>query len=109
MQEDIAQVLTACAVPKNNEDRLKNEKIIRQFKKEQPLDFIVTMSDQLNNSNLDQSARHLAGVLFKNSVKTGDSEAFWFSLTQEQKDELKNRILMPLADSSPHVRLSACS
>jgi len=69
MQEDLAEILKACALPKNNEDRLLNEKKIREFKKQQPEQFVVTMSEQLNNTQLNESARHLAGVLFKNSVK----------------------------------------
>lgn len=67
------------------------------------------MSEQLNNPELDVSSRHLAGVLFKNSVKGGDPEPLWYSLTAEQKEELKNRILAPLADDNSSVRLSACS
>lgn len=109
MQEDIEHVLRACAVPKNNEDRLNNEKKIREFKKQNPEQFVYTMSEQLNNTNLDESSRHLAGVLFKNSVKAGEPEAFWFMLPNDAREELKTRILAPLADNSPSVRLSACS
>lgn len=109
MQEDIAEVLKACAVPRNNEDRLLNEKKIREFKKQQPAQFVITMSEQLNNLQLDESARHLAGVLFKNSVKGGDPEPFWFSFSEAEREELKTRILAPLADDSASVRLSACS
>lgn len=109
MQEDLAEILKACAVPKNNEDRLLNEKKIREFKKQQPEQFVVTMSEQLNNTQLNESARHLAGVLFKNSVKAWDPEPFWFSFSEEAREELKTRILAPLADESASVRLSACS
>lgn len=109
MEEDIALVLKACTAPKSNEDRLLNEKKIRTFKNDMPELFIFSMTEQLNNLNLDESSRQLAGVLFKNTVKSGEPEAFWFMLSNEQKEELKTRILIPLADDSNFVRLSACS
>lgn len=109
MQEDIAVVLKACTTPKNNEERLLNEQKIREYKKNNPQEFVYIMTEQLNNTSLDESARHLAGVLFKNSVKAEDPEPFWFSLGDELKQELKTRILAPLADDKASVRLSACS
>ena len=109
MLEDIEHILTACAVPKNNDDRLLNEGKIREYKKEYPEQFVFSMTEQLNNSDLDDSSRHLAGVLFKNSVKSGDPQPFWFSLNDEQKNELRNRILLSLANESASVRLSGCS
>ena len=65
MSEDIGAILTGWAKPKSNEERLSNESKIREFKSQDPLLFIYTMSEQLNNSDLDVSGRHLAGVLFK--------------------------------------------
>ena len=44
-----------------------------------------------------------------NSVKGGEAEPYWYSLSNEQKEELKNRILAPLADDDNNVRLSAWS
>lgn len=109
MQEDITNVLTSCAMPKSNEDRLQNEKKIRAYKDQQPEEFVYVMAQQLNNNTIHEAARQLAGVLFKNSVKKEDPEPFWFSLSQETRENLKNLILEPLADSSKLVRLSACS
>lgn len=109
MQEDIEQVLVACATPKSNEDRLLNEQKIREFKKSSPQEFVYVMAEKLNTPSLPPAARQLAGVLFKNSVKAGDPEALWFSFSDELKQELKNKILAPLADDMGPVRLSACS
>lgn len=109
MEENIANLLLACAIPTDNDSRLQSEGQIRQFKAEEPIQFLCLMVQQLNNPDLNPAGRHLAGVLFKNSVKAGEDTPFWFQLTPEQRDALKNDILAPLADPDQNVRLSACS
>jgi len=109
MQEDIRVILRGCIEARSDEERVANENKIRSIKESDPQGFLNEMTQQLNNADLPEGARHLTGILFKNTIKAGDEQPFWFSLSFEIREELKQRILAPLADESRSVRLSACS
>ena len=109
MQADIRQSLEGCANPVNNDSRKENEEKLRAYKRDSPSEFIYYMAQELNNPELSLAARHLAGVLFKNSVKAGNQGAYWFNFTEEQANELKKLILQPMADPNAQIRLAACS
>lgn len=109
MQEDIRKWLVGCSMPVNEASRKDNELKIRNYKKENPTEFIYYVAQELNNQELPEAARHLAGVLFKNSVKSGDDQPYWYNFTDEQSEELKKLILSPMGDPVNSVRLATCS
>ncbi len=85
-----------------------NEGKIRTLKDSSPRDFLFAMVEQLNNDSLATPARHLTGILFKNTAKGGDEGPFWFTLSDDDRSKLKEGILMPLASEHEDVRRSAC-
>mmetsp|Transcript_39657 Transcript_39657/g.39238 ORF Transcript_39657/g.39238 Transcript_39657/m.39238 type:complete len:110 (-) Transcript_39657:2272-2601(-) len=109
MQEDIGQVLTGFVMSKSNEEKEVNEEKIRALKEANPRDFLFAMIEQLNNETLATPARHLTGILFKNTAKGGDDGPLWFTLSDDDRAKLKEYILIPLADEYEEVRRSACS
>jgi len=106
MKEDICEILKGCVNSKSNEEREAYEAKIRTFKDTNPQEFLNSMTQQLNNQDLDEGARHLTGILFKNTIKAGDDTPLWFTLSEEVRTEFKSRILAPLADNLRSVRLS---
>jgi len=106
MQEDICGILNGCVNSKSNEEREASEAKIRTLKDSNPQEFLNLMTQQLNNQDLDEGARHLTGILFKNTIKAGEDIPFWFTLSAEVREEFKSRILAPLADNLRSVRLS---
>lgn len=109
MEQDIGQILTGFVSARSNEEKEQYEQRIRDLKENDPKLFLYEMVKQLNNEELADGARHLTGILFKNTAKAGEETPFWFVLTDEEREQLKEGILNPLASKNRQVRLSACS
>ena len=67
----------------------------------------------LKDCSLRDEARHLAGILFKNTVlnKTHDEQCnnLWENLQEDQKDALKNGLLEALGSDKMNVMRAAAS
>lgn len=75
--------------------------------------FLYSMVESLRDDKLKSNARHLAGILFKNTVlnTTKDEEChdIWYQLDDEQKEHLKDGLLESLGSDSDDVVRAAGS
>jgi len=75
--------------------------------------FLYHTMECLKDSTLRDNSRHLAGILFKNTIlnttKDEECDQIWEKMTEEQRELLKNGSLEALGDSNLNVIRAAGS
>lgn len=75
--------------------------------------FMYYCTEQINNKSLSNEARHLAGILFKNTVlnttKDKEWEDVWCKMDDQQQETLKDGLLEALGSDNEGIVRAAAS